>query len=101
MTVPVQFALIGGVILVGFLANLLFRLTRIPSVLLLIVAVVLLVNSCTTGASDVVGWAGEFVQSFFGQQNQGAIGNSYPDCRRTLQVSDHVLPALHRDFGSF
>lgn len=36
MSVPVLFALIGGVILVGFLANLLFRLTRIPSVLLLI-----------------------------------------------------------------
>lgn len=36
MSVPVLFALIGGVILVGFLANLLFRVTRIPSVLLLI-----------------------------------------------------------------
>ncbi|MEW5983746.1 MAG: cation:proton antiporter [Acidobacteriota bacterium] len=36
MTVPLLFALIGGVILIGFLANLLFRLTRIPSVLLLV-----------------------------------------------------------------
>jgi cell volume regulation protein A len=36
MTVPLLFALIGGVILVGFLANLLFRLTKIPSVLILV-----------------------------------------------------------------
>jgi cell volume regulation protein A len=36
MTVAVLFALIGGVILLGFLANLLFRVTKIPSVLLLI-----------------------------------------------------------------
>jgi cell volume regulation protein A len=36
MTVAMLFALIGGVILLGFLANLLFRVTRIPSVLLLI-----------------------------------------------------------------
>jgi potassium/hydrogen antiporter len=36
MTVPLLFALVGGVILVGFLANLLFRLTKVPSVLLLI-----------------------------------------------------------------
>ncbi len=36
MTVSIAFALIGGVILIGFFANLLFRLTKIPSVLLLI-----------------------------------------------------------------
>lgn len=36
MTVAVLFALMGGVILLGFLANLLFRVTKIPSVLLLI-----------------------------------------------------------------
>ena len=42
MTVAVAFALIGGVILIGFLANLLFRLSRIPSVLLLIAIGVLL-----------------------------------------------------------
>lgn len=36
MTVPVLFALVGAVILLGFLGNLLFRLTHIPSVLLLI-----------------------------------------------------------------
>ncbi len=36
MTVAVAFAFIGGVILVGFLAHLLFRVTKIPSVLLLI-----------------------------------------------------------------
>ncbi|NOY05266.1 MAG: hypothetical protein GXO82_01310 [Chlorobi bacterium] len=36
MTVPFFFALLGGIIVVGFLANLLFRLTKIPSVLLLI-----------------------------------------------------------------
>lgn len=35
MTVPIFFALVGGIILVGFLANLLFRVTKIPSVLLL------------------------------------------------------------------
>jgi potassium/hydrogen antiporter len=36
MTVSVAFAVIGGVILIGFLANLLFRITKIPSVLFLI-----------------------------------------------------------------
>lgn len=36
MTVSIAFAVIGGVILIGFFANLLFRLTKIPSVLLLI-----------------------------------------------------------------
>ncbi len=36
MTVPVLFAVVGLVILVGFLANLLFRITKIPSVLVLI-----------------------------------------------------------------
>jgi potassium/hydrogen antiporter len=36
MTVSIAFAVIGGVILVGFFANLLFRVTKIPSVLLLI-----------------------------------------------------------------
>ena len=36
MTVPLLFALVGSVILVGFLANLLFRVTKIPSVLLLV-----------------------------------------------------------------
>lgn len=35
MDVPIFFAVIGGIILVGFLANLLFKLTKIPSVLLL------------------------------------------------------------------
>ncbi|MDT8322678.1 MAG: cation:proton antiporter [Bacteroidota bacterium] len=35
MNVPIFFALIGGIILIGFLANLLFKLTKIPSVLLL------------------------------------------------------------------
>jgi potassium/hydrogen antiporter len=42
MTVPLLFALVGSVILVGFLANLLFRVTRIPSVLLLIASGVVL-----------------------------------------------------------
>jgi len=42
MTVPVLFALIGAVILIGFLANLLFRLTKIPSVLLLVALGVIL-----------------------------------------------------------
>jgi cell volume regulation protein A len=36
VTVPLLFALLGTVILVGFLANLLFKLTKIPSVLVLI-----------------------------------------------------------------
>jgi potassium/hydrogen antiporter len=36
MTVSIAFAVIGGVILIGFFANLLFRVTKIPSVLLLI-----------------------------------------------------------------
>ncbi|MFO7693410.1 MAG: cation:proton antiporter [Vicinamibacterales bacterium] len=36
MTVPLLFALVGSVILVGFLANLLFRVTKVPSVLLLV-----------------------------------------------------------------
>lgn len=35
MNVPIFFALMGGIILIGFLANLLFKLTKIPSVLLL------------------------------------------------------------------
>lgn len=48
MSVAVLFALIGGVILVGFLANLLFRLTKIPSVLLLIAIGVVL--------GPVTGW---------------------------------------------
>jgi potassium/hydrogen antiporter len=48
MTVPVLFALIGAVILVGFLANLLFRLTKIPSVLLLVAIGVIL--------GPVTGW---------------------------------------------
>jgi potassium/hydrogen antiporter len=48
MTVPVLFALIGAVILVGFLANLLFRLTKIPSVLLLVAIGVVL--------GPVTGW---------------------------------------------
>lgn len=42
MSVAAVFALVGGIILVGFLANLLFRLTRIPTVLLLIGAGILL-----------------------------------------------------------
>jgi cell volume regulation protein A len=42
MTVAISFALIGGVILIGFLAHLLFRVTKIPSVLLLIAIGVLL-----------------------------------------------------------
>lgn len=36
MSVPLFFTLIGGIILAGFFANLLFRVTKIPSVLLLI-----------------------------------------------------------------
>jgi cell volume regulation protein A len=36
MSVSTAFAVIGGVILIGFFANLLFRVTKIPSVLLLI-----------------------------------------------------------------
>ncbi len=36
MTVPIAFAIIGGIILIGFFANLLFRVTKIPNVLLLI-----------------------------------------------------------------
>ncbi|MBE0642508.1 MAG: cation:proton antiporter [Bacteroidetes bacterium] len=35
MNVPIFFALMGGIILLGFLANLLFKWTKIPSVLLL------------------------------------------------------------------
>ena len=35
MDVPIFFALMGGIILIGFLANLLFKLTKIPSALLL------------------------------------------------------------------
>ncbi len=42
MTVAISFALIGGVILIGFLAHLLFRVTKIPSILLLIAIGVLL-----------------------------------------------------------
>ncbi|HEX4998706.1 MAG TPA: cation:proton antiporter [Terriglobia bacterium] len=48
MTVPLLFALIGVVILVGFLANLLFRVTKIPSVLVLIAIGVVL--------GPVTGW---------------------------------------------
>jgi cell volume regulation protein A len=48
MTVAIAFALIGGVILIGFLANLLFRATKIPSVLILIAIGVLL--------GPVAGW---------------------------------------------
>ena len=48
MTVAVLFALMGGVILLGFLANLLFRVTKIPSVLLLIAIGVVL--------GPVTGW---------------------------------------------
>jgi cell volume regulation protein A len=48
MTVPVAFAIIGGVILIGFFANLLFRLTKIPSALLLIAIGVVL--------GPVTGW---------------------------------------------
>ena len=48
MTVPLLFALIGSVILVGFLANLLFRLTKIPSVLVLVAVGVVL--------GPVTGW---------------------------------------------
>ena len=42
MTVAIAFAFIGGVILIGFFANLLFRVTKIPSVLLLMAIGVLL-----------------------------------------------------------
>jgi cell volume regulation protein A len=42
MSVPTAFAVIGGVILIGFFANLLFRVTKIPSVLLLIAIGVIL-----------------------------------------------------------
>lgn len=48
MTVPVLFALVGLIILAGFLANLLFRVTKIPSVLALIGIGVLL--------GPVTGW---------------------------------------------
>ena len=48
MTVPVLFALVGLIILVGFLANLLFRITKIPSVLVLIAIGVVL--------GPVTGW---------------------------------------------
>lgn len=48
MTVPVLFAVIGLIILVGFLANLLFRITKIPSVLVLIAIGVVL--------GPVTGW---------------------------------------------
>jgi cell volume regulation protein A len=48
MTVPLLFALVGVVILVGFLANLLFRVTKIPSVLVLVGIGVLL--------GPVTGW---------------------------------------------
>jgi len=62
MTVAVAFALIGGVILIGFLANLLFRLTRISSVLLLIAIEVLLgpVTGWVTSGSLIV------IAPFFG-----------------------------------
>ena len=42
MTVSIAFAIIGGVILLGFFANLLFRATKIPSVLILIAIGVIL-----------------------------------------------------------
>jgi potassium/hydrogen antiporter len=62
MNVPIAFAFIGGVILVGFFANLLFRVTKIPSVLLLIAIGVFL--------GPVTGWiASDFLISiapFFG-----------------------------------
>jgi len=48
ITVPLLFALIGSIILVGFLANLLFRFAKIPSVLLLIAIGVVL--------GPVTGW---------------------------------------------
>jgi cell volume regulation protein A len=48
MTVAIAFAVIGGVILIGFFANLLFRLTKIPSVLLLIIIGIIL--------GPVAGW---------------------------------------------
>lgn len=48
MSVPILFALVGSVILVGFLTNLLFRITKIPSVLLLIAIGVVL--------GPVTGW---------------------------------------------
>ena len=48
MTVPVLFAVVGLIILVGFLANLLFRITKIPSVLVLIAIGVVL--------GPVTGW---------------------------------------------
>ena len=48
MSVPVLFALVGTVILLGFLGNLLFRLTKIPSVLLLVAIGVVL--------GPVTGW---------------------------------------------
>ena len=48
MTVSIAFAVIGGVILIGFFANLLFRITKIPSVLLLIAIGVIL--------GPVAGW---------------------------------------------
>lgn len=48
MTVPLLFALLGSVILIGFFANLLFRLFKIPSVLVLIAVGVVL--------GPVTGW---------------------------------------------
>ncbi len=48
MTVSMLFALVGTVILLGFLGNLLFKLTKIPSVLLLIAIGVML--------GPVTGW---------------------------------------------
>lgn len=48
MTVSIAFAVIGGVIFIGFLANILFRVTKIPSALLLIAIGVVL--------GPVTGW---------------------------------------------
>jgi cell volume regulation protein A len=48
MTVPIFFAFIGIVILIGFFANLLFRVTKIPSVLVLIAIGIIL--------GPVTGW---------------------------------------------
>ncbi len=62
MTVSIAFAVIGGVILIGFFANLLFRVTKIPSVLLLIAIGVVLgpVTGWITSASLIT------IAPFFG-----------------------------------
>jgi cell volume regulation protein A len=62
MSVALLLALVGAVILVGFLANLFFRLTRIPSVLLLVALGVVLGQLTGWGQSEAL----RAIAPFFG-----------------------------------